>query len=113
MADIGAALTVISIVSTLCAIIFGYAAFARNRKKDETDDGKAITNGNVATACVDVLAESVSEWTDCEMIDAEEPRDLEQEVEELRQIIDTMLGGDTETMKSQEVLQYDSYIETS
>jgi hypothetical protein len=36
------------------------------------DDGKAITNGNVVTACVDVLAESVSEWTDCEMIDTDE-----------------------------------------
>lgn len=36
------------------------------------DDGKAITNGSVVTACADVLAESVSEWTDCEMIDTDE-----------------------------------------
>jgi hypothetical protein len=36
------------------------------------DDGKAITNGNVVTACVDVLAKSVYEWTDCEMIDTDE-----------------------------------------
>ncbi len=31
-------LTVISVVSTLCAIVFGYAAFARNKTKDTQDD---------------------------------------------------------------------------
>lgn len=34
-------MTAISAVSTVCAIIFGYAAFSRNRRKDETDEGKA------------------------------------------------------------------------
>lgn len=34
-------LTAISVISTVCAIVFGYAAFNRNRKKDEEDDGKA------------------------------------------------------------------------
>lgn len=33
-------LTVLSVVSTVCAIVFGAAAFARNKKKDQTDDGK-------------------------------------------------------------------------
>lgn len=33
-------LTVISVVSTLCAIGFGYAAFSRNRKTDTTADAK-------------------------------------------------------------------------
>lgn len=33
-------LTAISVVSTLCAIVFGYAAFARNGKKDTEDDAK-------------------------------------------------------------------------
>jgi len=27
-------LTVLSVVSTVCAIVFGYAAFARNKKSD-------------------------------------------------------------------------------
>lgn len=34
-------LTVLSVVSTVCAIVFGYVAFSRNRKKDDTDEGKA------------------------------------------------------------------------
>lgn len=34
-------LTVLSVLSTICAIAFGYAAFARNRKKDSTDEGKS------------------------------------------------------------------------
>ena len=33
-------LTVLSILSTFCAIAFGYAAFNRNRKKDTSDEGK-------------------------------------------------------------------------
>lgn len=33
-------LTVISVVSTVCAIVFGYAAFARNNKKDTEDEAK-------------------------------------------------------------------------
>lgn len=31
------------------------------------DDGKAITNGDIVTVCVDVLKENVSLWTDCEL----------------------------------------------
>lgn len=31
-------LTGISVVSTLCAIVFGYAAFARNKTKDTEDE---------------------------------------------------------------------------
>lgn len=33
-------LTALSVVSTVCAIAFGYAAFSRNRKKDTSDEGK-------------------------------------------------------------------------
>lgn len=33
-------LTVLSVLSTVCAIVFGYAAFSRNKKKDSTDEGK-------------------------------------------------------------------------
>lgn len=33
-------LTVLSVVASVCAIVFGYAAFARNRKKDESEAGK-------------------------------------------------------------------------
>ena len=34
-------LTAISVISTLCAIVFGYAAFARNKKTDTADEAKA------------------------------------------------------------------------
>ena len=33
-------LTVLSVVSTVCAIVFGYAAFARNRKNDTESEAK-------------------------------------------------------------------------
>ena len=32
---------VLGIVSTVCAIVFGYLAFFRNRKKDDTEEGKS------------------------------------------------------------------------
>ncbi len=34
-------LTVLSIVSAVCAIVFGYLAFVRNRDKDREGDAKA------------------------------------------------------------------------
>lgn len=34
-------LTVLSVVSTLCAIVFGYLAFVRNRDKDKQTDAKS------------------------------------------------------------------------
>lgn len=33
-------LTALSVVSTVCAIAFGYSAFHRNRKREDTDSGK-------------------------------------------------------------------------
>jgi hypothetical protein len=30
---------IIGLAGTLCGIVFGYAIFSRNRKKDNTDDG--------------------------------------------------------------------------
>ena len=36
-------LTAISVVSTICAIVFGYAAFSRNRTKDTEDEVKRDT----------------------------------------------------------------------
>lgn len=35
------ALTILSVLSTVCAIVFGYVAFARNRKKDDNEEGRA------------------------------------------------------------------------
>jgi len=35
-------LEILGIVSSACAILFGYLAFSRNRKKDETDEGKSV-----------------------------------------------------------------------
>lgn len=40
-------LTALSVVSSLCAISFGFAAFYRNRKKDDTEEGK--TSGTILT----------------------------------------------------------------
>ncbi len=34
-------LTILSVVSTLCAIGFGFAAFRRNQKRDDTDEGSS------------------------------------------------------------------------
>lgn len=34
------ALTILSAVSTICAIVFGYAAFVRNRDTDKKDEAK-------------------------------------------------------------------------
>lgn len=34
-------LTALAVLSPVCAIVFAYAAFTRNRKKDEEDDGKS------------------------------------------------------------------------
>ena len=34
------AMDILGIISTVCAIIFAYLAFFRNRKKDDTDAGK-------------------------------------------------------------------------
>lgn len=34
------ALTILSVISTICAIVFGYMAFARSRKKDDTEEGR-------------------------------------------------------------------------
>lgn len=33
--------TFLTLLSTVCAIVFGYFAFARNRKKDDMDNGGA------------------------------------------------------------------------
>ena len=33
-------LTALSVISTICAIAFGYAAFRRNRKHDDTEEGR-------------------------------------------------------------------------
>lgn len=34
-------LTVLSIVSSICAVVFAFAAFRRNQKKDDTDEGSS------------------------------------------------------------------------
>lgn len=34
-------LAILSVVSTVCAIVFGYVAFVRNRDKDKESDAKA------------------------------------------------------------------------
>lgn len=39
MEGLNGILTAISVISTLCAITFGYAAFSRNKKKDDEEGG--------------------------------------------------------------------------
>ena len=34
-------LEILGIISSVCAIVFGYLAFFRNRKKDNTEEGKS------------------------------------------------------------------------
>lgn len=55
-------LTAISVVSTLCAIAFGYAAFSRNKGKDTADearnDATVLTElGYIKSGIDDVKAE--------------------------------------------------------
>ena len=35
------AMTVLSVISTVCAIVFGYIAFVRNRDSDKTKEAKS------------------------------------------------------------------------
>ena len=37
----GGILTVLSVISTVCAIVFGYVAFVRNRDQDKTKEAKS------------------------------------------------------------------------
>lgn len=46
-------LTALSIISTLCAIIFGYAAFSRNRNKDTKEEVKERAAKEAAAAKTD------------------------------------------------------------
>lgn len=55
-------LTAISVISTLCAIVFGYAAFARNRTRDTEDEVKRDTTvlteiGYIKSGVDDIKAE--------------------------------------------------------
>ncbi len=45
--------TALSVVSTLCAIIFGYIAFIRNRDKDKSDELKEFEAQKAVTAKAD------------------------------------------------------------
>lgn len=54
------------------------------------DDGKAITNGETVTVCVDVLKENVPLWMDCEM-PPEEPEPMT-ETEQKARAFDILMG---------------------
>jgi len=62
------ALTILSVISTICAIVFGYMAFARNRKKDDTEEGRNAGTmlsdiGYIKSGVDDIKAEVVSRIT--------------------------------------------------
>lgn len=54
------------------------------------DDGKAITDGETVTVCVDVLKENVPLWMDCEM-PPEEPEPMT-ETEQKARAYDILTG---------------------
>lgn len=54
------------------------------------DDGKAITNGETVTVCVDVLKENVPLWTDCDLREYE-PEPLT-ETEQKAKAYDILMG---------------------
>lgn len=54
------------------------------------DDGRAITDGNIVTTCVDVIVDNVGLWSDCELLPV--PEDDELSAEEALEII---TGGAT------------------
>ena len=41
MSSLEVILTIISVISSLCAILFGFAAFRRSQKKDDTAEGSS------------------------------------------------------------------------
>ncbi|MBU5438274.1 hypothetical protein KQI42_09655 [Tissierella sp. MSJ-40] len=47
MADISIMASILGILGTACAIIFGYIAFSRNKKQDDNKEGKQ--NGTILT----------------------------------------------------------------
>lgn len=47
MNEVAVLSTVLGVLGTVCAIVFGYHSFSRNRKKDEADEGKE--NGTLLT----------------------------------------------------------------
>ncbi len=53
MSGIEIVLTVLSVVSTLCAIVFGYIAFVRNRDKDKGDAIKEAEEQKAASVKAD------------------------------------------------------------
>ena len=50
-------MTVLSIVSAVCAIVFGYLAFVRNRDKDKEGDAKADATVLTEIGIDDIKAE--------------------------------------------------------
>lgn len=54
------------------------------------EEGKAITDGETVTVCVDVLKENVPLWTDCEM-PPEEPEPMT-ETEQKARAYDILMG---------------------
>ncbi|MGP8311786.1 hypothetical protein ACG0Z4_13060 [Enterocloster aldenensis] len=40
MNDLTVVSSILGVLGTVCAIIFGYAAFSRSRKKDDSEEGK-------------------------------------------------------------------------
>lgn len=47
MNELDIAVAALGVIGTVCAIVFGYAAFSRSRKKDEQGDGQK--DGTVLT----------------------------------------------------------------
>ena len=47
MSEIVILSTILGLLGTICAIVFGYAAFRRNRKTDDEEEGKE--NGTLLT----------------------------------------------------------------
>ena len=55
MNELAVVSTVLGILGTVCAIVFGLATYKRNRKKDDSDEGKQ--SGTVLTEIDDIKAE--------------------------------------------------------
>ncbi len=41
MINLTTIMTILSIISTICAIVFAYVAFSRTRKRDDTEEGQS------------------------------------------------------------------------
>ena len=91
-------LTVLSVISTICAIVFGYSAFHSRHKKDNTDAGRdrgvMMSDIGYIKAGVDDLKREHRETTTIIGVHAERLTRVEESAKQAHRRIDEIKKGD-------------------